>query len=47
MSDQVKNTDVGEVSKETSSFSLDATDTELLEEFGVLLAAEYNYMAAT
>jgi hypothetical protein len=28
------------------SFDLDATEEELLEEFGLLMAAEYNYMTA-
>jgi hypothetical protein len=28
-----------------AEFSLDASESELLEEFGVLLAAEYNYQA--
>lgn len=31
--------------QEPVSFSLDASESELLEEFGVLLAAEYNYVA--
>ncbi|MGW4799684.1 hypothetical protein [Nonomuraea sp. MG754425] len=28
-----------------TEFSLNASESELLEEFGVLLAAEYNYQA--
>lgn len=30
----------------TTDFALSATESELLEEFGVLLAAEYNYATA-
>ncbi|WP_406090574.1 hypothetical protein [Streptomyces sp. NBC_01013] len=32
--------------KATTDFTLSASESELLEEFGVLLAAEYNYVAA-
>jgi hypothetical protein len=33
------------VTSATPEFALSASESELLEEFGVLLAAEYNYVA--